>query len=155
MLRTKLEDGAVVKTVNMDGKEVSSVEGNVLTVTKWGTRGDEEEKREATATRVIVPREEIDVAVETLPTIGGFGTEEILLQFNQVQREDAVNSANAEIRGDGSSPEMAKAKKLAKLMEQMSLSEAKDYVALAEAGDFGDALEEVLGVERLAEIRAA
>ncbi len=157
MLRTKLENGDVVKTVDIDGKEVSSVDGNVLTVQKWGKRKGEEdgETREATASRTIITREDIDAAVEAQPVIGGFGTEEILLQFNQVQREDAVNSANAEIRGDGSSPEMGKAKKLAKLMEQMSLSEAKDYVELAEAGDFGDALEEVLGAERLAEIRTA
>ena len=155
MLKVKLENGATVKTVNIEGKEVSSVDGNTFTVTKYGTRKGEDEIRGATASRPIITREEIDALVEVSPAVGDFGLEDVCLQFNQTQREDAINSANAEIRGDGVSPELSKAKTFVQLIKKSTPAEAKEILEFAEATGSADALIELLGEEKVDAIRAA
>ena len=155
MLKVKLENGATVKVVQTEGKELSGVEGNVFTVVKYGTRKGEDEVRTATASRPIITREEIDALVEVSPAVGDFGLEDVCLQFNQTQREDAINSANAEIRGDGQSPEVSKAKTFVKLMEKSTLAEQKELLEFAETSGVGEALIELLGAERMEAIHAA
>ncbi len=155
MLKVKLENGATVKTADTEGKEVSSVEGNIFSVTKYGTRKGEDEIRSASASRPIITREEIDALVEVSPAVGDFGLEDVCLQFNQTQREDAINSANADIRGDGVSPEVSKAKTLVQLIKKSTLAEAKMFLDAAEATGAGEALIELLGEEKVDAIRAA
>ncbi len=154
--KTNLENGDTIKTVNIEGKEVSSVDGNVFTVTKSGLRKGEDEKRTAMASRTFITREEIDTAIEqTGGNIGAMETEQVCLDANQTYREDAINQCSSEIRGDGANPIVSQAKLLAKLINSMSVEKAQGYVAqIADEPELIEALTEILGVDKMESLQS-
>lgn len=142
-VNTKFEGEQVVKTVDKEGSEVSSVSGNVLTIQKWGERFEGKAPNrvslgifEAKGTTTIMTREHIDNAKAVLPEVGGFNTEDLLLMCNQTQREDLINSLAAKIRGDASglSPEEKQAKALVKVLKTLDADQAKKMVKACPAG---------------------
>jgi hypothetical protein len=160
--KSKLAEGQTVKTVNTE-KEQSSVEGNKFSVTKKGERWtkDESGKKvsagifEASSSRQILTEDAI-VAMETaMENVDGFSLREIALVFNQVQREDAINSCNSEIAGASSAdPEAKKIRGLARTIEAFiedgNAVMVKALIKGAKTGDKLDILERVLGPEKYA-----
>ena len=164
-VKTKLADGQTVKTDNKEGKIVSHVDGNTFHVTKSGERyeGKGADKKslgifEASSSRQILTIESLNAVVEAIPEIDGIGLSEIILVFNQVQREDAINSCNSEIKGSTSStdPEAKKIRGLAKTIELMFESGDVDTVknlltACKKSGKL-ETVQKVLGDERFAAV---
>ena len=142
-VNTKFEGSEVVKTVDKADSEVSSVEGNVLTIWKRGERFEGKAPNrvslgfeEAAGTTTIITREEIDAAKAVLPEIAGIDLNTLILMYNQVQREDLINSLAAKIRGDASglSPEEKQAKALVKVLKTLDADQAKKMVKACPAG---------------------
>jgi hypothetical protein len=152
-IATKLVEGEVVKTVDKPDTEVSSVTGNVLSIHKWGIRKDAEGNEtpvDFQGETTIITAEEIANAVATIPSVGGFDMSDILLVFNQVQREDLINSLAAQIRGKKEAdPLMKAAKGMAANIEALGPEAGKSLVKIAKKEGMLEQLKEVMGEERV------
>lgn len=142
-VNTRFEGEQVVKTVDKADSEVSSVEGNTLRIWKCGERFEGKGEVRVSlgefdfeGTTTIITRAEINAASATLPEVGGVSIEEMVLMYNQVQREDLINSLAAKIRGDASglSPEEKQAKALVKVLKTLDADQAKKMVKACPAG---------------------
>lgn len=142
-IATKLEGGAVVKTVNKPDSEISTVEGNVLKIWKRGERfsgkGADRASEgfiEAEASTTILTLADIDSACAVQETVGDASLRDILLVYNQTQREDCINSLAATIRGDSSglSTDEKAARAFVKTLKALDAGDAKKLVKATSGG---------------------
>ena len=137
-IATKLEPGQVVKLVNKPEKEISTLEGNTLSMWKRGERKDPKTKEslgffEAEGTTQVVTEAEIAEAEKALEKVGTVGIREMAYMFNQVSREDLGNKLNASIAGapGGLTDDEKRAKALVKVLKSMDAGDAKKMVKAA------------------------